>query len=230
MQCVYLAWSFPSHPPLVSFSMEIYRAIADFSEDLVLAYLRERSEAVGIPCKFSVFEDGGDDGRGSSSDEDRAFGREGEHEARTWRERDSTEDEAVLSVCVRVKDRARSIDSGVCVETKRENGRGRKTTTENGGREWLGSEAEACGGGGGGYGGGRVSCRAEGGGQEVCKYDSEAAGYCVEGSGHLLETHTARDSASSLVLAFRRGDLFGVSNQGDSVVVKGCSLPKCVCE
>ncbi|XP_050712325.1 uncharacterized protein LOC126996144 isoform X6 [Eriocheir sinensis] len=195
--------------------MEIYRAIADFSEDLVLAYLRERSEAVGIPCKFSVFEDGGDDGRGSSSDEDRVLGREGEHEARTWRERDGTEDEAVVSVCVRVKDRARSIDSGVCVETKRENGRGRKTTTENGGREWMGgNEAEACGGGG--YGGARVSCRAEGGGQEVCKYDSEAPGYCEESSGHLLETHPARDSASSLVLAFRRGDLFGAVEQEEA--------------
>lgn len=184
--------------------MEIYQAIADFSEDLVLAYLRERSEAVGIPCKFSVFEDGGDDGRGSSSDEDRVAGREGEHEARTWRERD-IEDDVVASVCVRVKDRARSIDSGVCVETKRENGRGRKTTsTENGGRELLWSEAEG--------GGGRVSCRADGG-QEVCKYDSEAAatGYCDDSSGHLLETHPTRHSASSLVLAFRKGDLFAVS-------------------
>lgn len=190
--------------------MEIYRAIADFSEDLVLAYLRERSEAVGIPCKFSVFEDGGDDGRGSSSDEDRALGREVEHEARTWRERD-TEDDAVASVCVRVKDRARSIDSGVCVETKRENGRGRKTaSTENGGREWGSCEAEG--------GGGRVHCRAEGG-QEVCKYDSVGAGYCVDSSGHLLETHPGRDSASSLVLAFRKGDLFGVSNQGDCAYV-----------
>lgn len=184
--------------------MEIYRAIADFSEDVLLAYLRERSEAVGIPCKFSVFEDGGDDGRGSSSDEDRALWREGEHEARTWRERD-TEDEAGASVCVRVKDRARSIDSGVCVETKRENGRGRKpNSTENGGREWCWSEAEG--------GGARVSCRAEGG-QEVCKYDSEAAGHCDNSSGHLLEAHSARDPASSLVLAFRKGDLFGVSTR-----------------
>lgn len=185
----------------------------------MLAYLRERSEAVGIPCKFSVFEDGGDDGRGSSSDEDRAFGREGEHESRTWRERDSTEDEGVVARRLRVKDRARSIDSGVCVETKKENGRGKKPTSENGGREWLWSEgAEACGGGGG-YGGGRASCRGESVGQEVCKYDSEAPGYCAEGSGYLLETHPARDSASSLVLAFRRGDLFGVSNLGDVVVV-----------
>ncbi|KAK3888930.1 hypothetical protein Pcinc_007031, partial [Petrolisthes cinctipes] len=60
--------------------MEIHQAVADFSEDLVLAYLRERSEAVGIPTTFSV-SDGDGDGRDTcSSDDDRLEANHREYE------------------------------------------------------------------------------------------------------------------------------------------------------
>ncbi|XP_063877281.1 uncharacterized protein LOC135109676 isoform X1 [Scylla paramamosain] len=179
--------------------MEIYQAVADFSEDLVLAYLREQSEAVGIPFKFSAHEDIGDDGRGScSSDEDRPAGRDSEHDMRTGR---GGEDDLGTPGCVRVKDRARSIDSGVCVETKRENGRGKKTApTENGGREWW-NETDGL----------RASPKAQGS-QDVCRYDSEAFGYSDDSVRHLHEAHA---SQSSLVLAFRKGDLFGAVEQDE---------------
>ncbi|KAG7155326.1 hypothetical protein Hamer_G024593, partial [Homarus americanus] len=50
--------------------MEIHKAIADFSEDLVLAYLKEQSEAVGIPCEFTACYNDDDDCRYTYNSDD----------------------------------------------------------------------------------------------------------------------------------------------------------------
>ncbi|XP_071546875.1 uncharacterized protein [Panulirus ornatus] len=178
--------------------MEIHEAIADFSEDLVLDYLRERSEAVGIPCNFtfSYDEDEDDDGKyTSSSDEDRAVAADSDLEK--GRPGASTvKDKTPPGQCgARLKDRAKSIDSGVCLETRRENGRARRDARENEGRDGDGGDHELH----------HASSSHEYSARWRCRVTDTIGRGSSDGS---YRGHWQEESRRSLVLAFKKGDLF----------------------
>nr|XP_045622384.1 uncharacterized protein LOC123772987 [Procambarus clarkii] len=171
--------------------MEIHKAVADFSEDLVLAYLRQRSEAVGIPCEYTAGDEDDAKYTYSSDDERERFGEDDRVKlsisANTLREGDH----GMLSV--RVKDRAKSIDSGVCVESRRENGRGKRDCTEDEERDsGLGEYPPPS----------------------VNPYDSRSYNDAVAGCSNAPpQSHDYEDDDNankSLVLTFKKGDLFAV--------------------
>lgn len=235
--------------------MEIHQAVADFSEDLVLAYLRERSEAVGIPTTFSV-SDGDGDGRDTcSSDDDRLeANREYDTDRKTllernayWDEterkhlerytyRDETERKSMerslyrdemdrnslerntrrdvtettttslerecrerevrsTTTSVRAKQRATSIDSGVvCVDAKKENVVNR--VSENEEREASRRQ--------------RVTVANE-------RFSDKQSAFPAIAVGNAEEEEEAcgmreNTCGNSLVLPFRKGDVFAVSN------------------
>lgn len=169
--------------------MEIHKAVADFSENLVLEYLKERSEAVGIPCNFTFCDDD-DDKDTCSSDDDKATAVDGDPD-RTRTVASTSRDEDHETFGVRVKDRAKSIDSGVCVDTKRENGRWKKEVQEN--RVVDGIHGNVI----------HVNSQLEDDvkGCDVVAGPSEGA----------CQPQGEDDGRKSLVLTFKKGDLFAVS-------------------
>ncbi|XP_042865704.1 uncharacterized protein LOC122249148 [Penaeus japonicus] len=155
--------------------MEIHEAIADFSEDIVLAYLKQCSEAVGnLTSELTA----GDGEKYGSSDDDEE---EGEHTKGSSR----TEEAEVFSV--RVKDRAKSIDSGVCVDPRK------AEQTENG-------EREKC------RGNHSKSRESENSSQEDGAFSSLGACKCPD----YEDSDEDWDKPKSLVMSFKKGDLFAV--------------------
>lgn len=165
--------------------MEIHEAIADFSEDIVLAYLKQCSEAVGnLTSELTA----GDGEKYGSSDDDEE---EGEHTKGSSR----TEEAEVFSV--RVKDRAKSIDSGVCVDPRK------AEQTENG-------EREKC------RGNHSKSRESENSSQEDGAFSSLGACKCPD----YEDSDEDWDKPKSLVMSFKKGDLFAVSD--DRLVSNSC--------
>ncbi|XP_053638327.1 uncharacterized protein [Cherax quadricarinatus] len=179
--------------------MEIHEAVADFSEDLVLEYLRQRSEAVGIPCEYTAG-DGEDDSRYDySSDEETERIGDNDQEQTVITAYTLKEDEHEM-FSVRVKDRAKSIDSGVCVETRKENGCGKKAV------ENEGQDTEKYGSGN------NVHLVHK---NDVISCYNAVAG-CSNGASHSLD-HEESNVNMSLVLAFKKGDMFAVVVQDNAI-------------
>lgn len=161
--------------------MEIHEAKADFSEDIVLAYLKQCSEAVGnLTSDLTV----GDGERFCSSDDDDAEAAKGSSR---------TEEPEVFSV--RVKDRAKSIDSGVCVDPRKENDLRKVEQAENGERKCRRNHSK--------------SRESESSSQEDGAFSSLGACKCPD----LEDSDEDWEKPKSLVMSFKKGDLFAVSNE-----------------
>lgn len=158
--------------------MEIHEAKADFSEDIVLAYLKQCSEAVGnLTSDLTV----GDGERFCSSDDEDAEAAKGSSR---------TEEPEVFSV--RVKDRAKSIDSGVCVDPRKENELRKVEQTENGERRCRRNHSK--------------SRESESSSQEDGAFSSLGACKCPD----FEDSDEDWEKPKSLVMSFKKGDLFAV--------------------